>query len=260
MSRSEISVLDTGCLPISGSAEVIYSYPCGIDTAIFPLSAELIEGTVCTPFPCISTAPSLDFGPVPAGDSVTQWITLSNTTNDTVTVGPITIVGNDASQFTNSTLLSSVTIPPEGSTEIAIKFLMPANASKANYAASLIAAEASSDTKFICDTLSVSLTASLFIPANVSNVPTQQTMDFSLLPNPASGAVTVVLSKNETVTVAIYDVLGNLILRKNVTGQYVWSGDTPNGMAASGVYIVRVTERAPDGSNDVSSKRLIWER
>jgi len=97
------------------------------------------------------------------------------------------------------------------------------------------------------------------VPAGVSeSLP--QVSDFSLNPNPARGEVTISLPQDINSTVEIYDILGNLMVRKQATGQYVWSGDTPSGSVAAGVYVVRVTERDANGSLAVSSKRLIFQK
>ena len=255
-----IGALDSGCDPITCSFEVISSYGCGVDTAIYPLSGKVKSGTVCNPSACISTDLSLDFGAVAAGDSVTKSLTLTNETKDTVQVS-LALGGSGLNQFTNSGhIINPIIIPAFGNVDVSITFSMPSNAPLNNYSAELIGLESSSDSNFICDTFIVPLTASLFNPASVSNEAAPQSVDFSLIPNPASGEVTIFLPKNENATVEIYDVLGNLVLNQKAMGQYVWSGDTPGGAAASGVYFVRVSRQEADGSIIVSSKRLVFKR
>ncbi len=254
-----IGALDSGCDPITGSLLVIYSYSCGTDTAIFPLNGTEKEGT-CYPFACISTVQSLDFGAVAAGDSVTQTLTLTNQSYDTVKVS-LELGGNNAPQFTNlNQLTNPIIIPPNDSVDIRFTFTMPSISPQQNYSALLTAVEIPSNEYFICDTLSVPLTASLQSPSGVSNTATQQPVGFSLIPNPASGDVTILLPQNENATIDIYDVLGRMILSQQARGQYVWSGDTPNGVVTSGVYIVRVTEQGVDGTVSVLSKRLVFQR
>lgn len=255
-----IGALDSGCDPITGTLEVIYSYGCGTDTAIFPLNGRIGQGTVCNPFACISTDSSLDFGAVAAGDSVTQSLTLTNQTNDTVEVS-LAMVGFESSLFTNpNQIMNPIVIPGYGSVDISIGFIMPSNSPLQNYSAELIGGESSSDGYFVCDTLFIPLTASLLPPAEVPEEATPKLVGFSLIPNPASGDVTILLSQNENATIEIYDVLGRMILSQQAMGQYVWSGGMPSGMAASGVYIVRVMEQEVDGSFNVSSKRLVFQR
>ncbi len=214
------------------------------------------QGTVCNPFACISTASNLDFGQVAAGTSVTRVITFSNEINSSVDVGDITVGG----QFSIwPPHLNSLTIPVNDSAQLSIIFAMPSSSPNDSYSSNLLAAIQASDGE-VCGWLIIPLTATLLKPLGVSNDSIYQSANFSLIPNPASGEVTVMLPQNGSSTVEIYDVLGNLIVHKQTVGNYVWSGDAPGGAAASGVYIVRVTEREVDGSFVVTSKRLIFER
>jgi hypothetical protein len=79
-----------------------------------------------------------------------------------------------------------------------------------------------------------------------------QSASFAINPNPSDGEVTISFPSGNNSTVEIYDVLGNLVLRKVAAGEFVWNSDG----AASGDYIVRVTERSEGGLSAVSSKRL----
>ena len=94
------------------------------------------------------------------------------------------------------------------------------------------------------------------VPA-VSMLPS---LDFTLNPNPALGEVTISLPDEINATVEIYDILGNLLLHKQASGQFVWDGGSNNMAPASGTYIVRVTERRGDGTVAISSKRLVFMR
>jgi hypothetical protein len=94
-------------------------------------------------------------------------------------------------------------------------------------------------------------------PASVTEASSQPT-GFTIAPNPASGEVTISLPSNVISAVEIYDVLGNLILSKQVSGEYVWNPETANAMSET--YIVRVTERGTDGQFAVSSQRLLLLR
>ncbi len=255
----EISAVDSGCDPITGTLGMVYSYRCGTDTLMYALSGRLSPGTICTPAACISTVPSLDFGQFAAGDSVTQVLTLTNQTNDTVGVG-LVLRGNDANRFSNPTQVRNpVIIPAHGSVDISFTFTMPSGSSQKNYSAELIGLELSSNPYFVCDTLIVPFSASLLIPAGVSNTATPPSVDFSLIPNPASGEVTVLLPENENATVEIYDVLGNVVLQKVMSGQFVWSGETSEGKVPYGIYFVRVSERTLNGVEIVSTQRLVFQ-
>ena len=86
-----------------------------------------------------------------------------------------------------------------------------------------------------------------------------QSSGFSINPNPSHADVTISLPSGNNSTVEIYDVLGNLVLRKVASGEFVWNPESSNG-AANGAFIVRVTERGADGASVVSSKRLLLVR
>jgi hypothetical protein len=97
--------------------------------------------------------------------------------------------------------------------------------------------------------------------ASVRNPAAPAASEFTMNPNPARGEVTITLPVKGNSTVEIYDVLGNLLLRKQAAGQFVWNGLSANeGAAASGSYIVRVVERHADGTTASSAKRLVFVR
>ena len=101
-------------------------------------------------------------------------------------------------------------------------------------------------------TLVVNSTAS---PLSSVEQSTAAPLEFSLMPNPARDEVKIALPEEEHSTVEIYDVLGNLVLRKEAMGGMVWSPKD-----ASGIYIVRVTTRGDDGRMMSRSKRLVFAR
>ena len=93
------------------------------------------------------------------------------------------------------------------------------------------------------------------------NVPVQPAVDFALMPNPARGEVTISLPAGIQSTVEIYDVLGNLIMAKQVNGSFTWNGETTNGAGVSdGAYIVRVREVSISGEIRTASKQLMFVR
>jgi len=95
-------------------------------------------------------------------------------------------------------------------------------------------------------------------PAGVSESLPQST-GFTINPNPSHSEITISLPLGNNSTVEIYDVLGNLVLRKVASGEFVWDGGWQNSVP-NGAYIVRVTERGADGASIVSSKRLLFVR
>ncbi len=87
------------------------------------------------------------------------------------------------------------------------------------------------------------------------------TLDFSLMPNPARGNVTISVPTGISSTVQIYDVLGNLIMSRQASSTFVWNGETSAGaFVADGAYIVRVTEVGSGGLSATSSKQLMFLR
>jgi hypothetical protein len=97
-------------------------------------------------------------------------------------------------------------------------------------------------------------------PASV-NQPSQTSMDFSIMPNPAHGDVTISLPTSVTSTIEIYDVLGNLMMRQQGNGSFVWNGATSTGdMVPNGAYIVRVSTTGSGGVVSTSSKQLMIMR
>ncbi len=85
--------------------------------------------------------------------------------------------------------------------------------------------------------------------------------DFSMRPNPARDEVTISLPSYGQSTIEIFDVLGNLMIRQNASGEFVWRGESLAGQfVPNGTYIIRVGQRAPDGSASTQSKRLMLMR
>ncbi|MDP4231613.1 MAG: T9SS type A sorting domain-containing protein [Bacteroidota bacterium] len=84
--------------------------------------------------------------------------------------------------------------------------------------------------------------------------------NFSLKPNPATGQVTIWLPSDVQSTVEIYDLLGTELLRKVVSGPFIWNGETSAGEVPTGSYIVRVSEADDTGGFITSSKRLMFIR
>lgn len=85
--------------------------------------------------------------------------------------------------------------------------------------------------------------------------------EFSMRPNPARDEVTISLPTDGQSTIEIFDVLGNLLLRQNASGDFVWRGEALAGQSVpNGTYIVRVSQRAADGTVAAQSKRLMLMR
>ncbi len=84
--------------------------------------------------------------------------------------------------------------------------------------------------------------------------------DFSLMPNPSGGDVTISLPSDMSSTIEIYDVLGNLVTRKEANGPFVWNGESEAGnRVPGGAYIVRVRTANSSGGT-LASKRLMLMR
>jgi hypothetical protein len=102
-----------------------------------------------------------------------------------------------------------------------------------------------------------------YVPTNppaAVNTSSQPSMDFSIMPNPAHGDVTIALPTGVTSTIEIYDVLGNLMMRQQGSVSLVWNGATSTGdMVPEGAYIVRVST-AGSGGVSTSSKQLMIMR
>jgi hypothetical protein len=99
------------------------------------------------------------------------------------------------------------------------------------------------------------------VPSSAASVDQQvpAVADFSINPNPANGNVTISVPPDINSTIEIYDVLGNLILSKQVNGSFVWSGENSNGRSISdGAYIVRVREVTTNGQILTTSKQLMY--
>lgn len=85
--------------------------------------------------------------------------------------------------------------------------------------------------------------------------------NFTLNPNPATGQVTITLPEGLNSTIEISDILGNLLLKKVVSGTYVWNGESSSGgVVPVGSYIVRVSQADQSGRFLTASKRLIFRR
>ncbi len=101
------------------------------------------------------------------------------------------------------------------------------------------------------------------VPAGTDAVSTTASpaLDFSLMPNPARGDVTISLPTGVNSTIQIYDVLGNLILSREASGSYLWNGQTSTGeFVSDGAYIVRVSAVGSGGQTSTSSKQLMFLR
>ncbi len=84
---------------------------------------------------------------------------------------------------------------------------------------------------------------------------------FTINPNPTRGDATIALPPDINSNVDIYDVLGNLVVSKQVRGSFVWNGETSVGVTVSnGAYIVRVQEMTVNGKIATASKQLIYLR
>ncbi len=101
-------------------------------------------------------------------------------------------------------------------------------------------------------------------PAGTDGVtPTTQapSLDFSLMPNPARGDVTISLPSGINSTIEIYNILGTLVMQEQANGPFVWNGLTSTGnMVPDGAYIVRVSQSGSGGSVSTSSKQLMMMR
>jgi hypothetical protein len=101
------------------------------------------------------------------------------------------------------------------------------------------------------------------VPAAASSVgqPSLPVAEFTINPNPAHGDVTITLPPDINSTIEIYDVLGNLILSKQVDGSFVWNGENSSGQSISdGAYIIRVRQSMGSGEVMTSSKQLLYTR
>jgi hypothetical protein len=94
--------------------------------------------------------------------------------------------------------------------------------------------------------------------AGVSETPAPSSAMLSVVPNPASGPVTITMNGVQKATIAIYDILGNRILSNPPLNNdaYEWdhSGNT------NGVYFVRVSGIDANGTPFVMSKQIVLNK
>jgi photosystem II stability/assembly factor-like uncharacterized protein len=74
-------------------------------------------------------------------------------------------------------------------------------------------------------------------------------------PNPAHTAITISLPSDRESSVEITDVLGSVLLSQKASGEIKWQ---PQGN--DGIYFVRVATSEADGSLNVSTKRVVFDR
>ncbi|HEY3874436.1 MAG TPA: T9SS type A sorting domain-containing protein [Candidatus Kapabacteria bacterium] len=96
------------------------------------------------------------------------------------------------------------------------------------------------------------------LPAAAASVQTlaQPSVNFSLMPNPASDNVTVMLPEGTASSVAIYDVLGKLVWQSAGTEMV----SCPTDGMPNGTYVVRVASKTASGAPVTSSKRLLIQK
>ncbi len=101
------------------------------------------------------------------------------------------------------------------------------------------------------------------VPAGEASVSelSQASADFTINPNPARGEVAITVPLDINSTIQIYDVLGNLMMSRQVNGPFVWDGETTMGeIIPNGAYIVRVREVSGSGEVSGASKELLYMR
>ncbi len=153
-----LATSDTGWL--NGMLKIVYNYGIGIDSVMVGLGASVAQPQTA----CVA-ASDVGFGSVEEGTSVTKPITFTNTTFSAVTLDSVEIVGGDYAQFTINSSKFPLTIPAGSSDSASITFAAPSASTKDYYSSTFEAAVhgISIDT-LPCRSLSVPLTASVFVP------------------------------------------------------------------------------------------------
>jgi hypothetical protein len=90
---------------------------------------------------------------------------------------------------------------------------------------------------------------------------TERPFDFSIQPNPASGAVTIQLGGTRTAKVEIFDLLGNSLVTLNGTTNIIWDGrDAEGATVPAGVYLVRLSGVDRKGNPFEASRKIAIEK
>jgi hypothetical protein len=98
-------------------------------------------------------------------------------------------------------------------------------------------------------------------PAGVTAV-TPSSINFSIVPNPSAGEFRVVIpTAPQSVSVEVFDLLGNHIANLNAATNLSWNGVDDHGtVVPAGVYIVRVTGRDAQGNDFRATKQVAIQR
>ncbi|HEX5316985.1 MAG TPA: FlgD immunoglobulin-like domain containing protein, partial [Candidatus Kapabacteria bacterium] len=86
-------------------------------------------------------------------------------------------------------------------------------------------------------------------------------IDFSILPNPSAGEVTLDIPGAAKVKAEVYNLLGGLVTTINGTSNLAWNGrDASGSPVSSGAYIIRVSGTDVNGQPFVTSKEMVIQR
>ena len=186
---------------------------------------------------------------------VIDTVTFDNTTSAAVTVSQVLVGSNPNITLLGTSMSMPATVNAGGSLSAYVQFCGNGQ-TNVTFGAPLYVVTNQSIQPQVYQIQAVQLPA-----AGVSTTVATAPMDFSIVPNPSSGPVTIQIDNSQTVKIEVFDILGNELVSLNGSTSISWSGRDQSGMQLpSGAYIVRVTGIDEQGKPFRASKEVVIQK
>jgi hypothetical protein len=194
-------------------------------------------------------------GIISSGTPTIDTVTFYNTSNIPVTVNSIFMPATPNFQLVGSTVTAPTTIQPGGMLQAYIQF-NPNGQINTVFTDQLFVSTNQSIQPQTYNVQGIQPAAASVAAAAPAS------LDFSIVPNPSSGDIRVILpNAAQAITVDVFDILGNHVAQLSSAQNYSWKGMDESGTSvAAGIYVVRVNGIDAAGHEIRGTRQVIIQK
>jgi hypothetical protein len=189
------------------------------------------------------------------GTTTVDTLTFYNTTSAPITVNSVFMPTTANLSLIGSTVTTPTVIQPGGQIQAYVQFNSNGQTGTVFTNQLYVATDQSIQPQAFL------LQAIQAAPAAVA-AKTPASVDFSIVPNPSSGDIRVILPNNATsVSVEIFDLLGNRVAQLTSAQNFSWKGEDASGtVVPAGVYVVRVSGTDAEGHEVRGTRQVVIQK